>query len=324
MDRAQDYIVDSLEQHLFFARIMKEHAFFLKVGLLPPNAGLADEGEQLLRQFEDLLSRTIALSDGVVGSRVLDSGEVVTEFTDCAERQTQRLTGTRLDCGLTARAMGLRSRDCGQELCVSSALADRVQELNRDGIQLVDRLIRFKERILRGVHSCGLFTVNYPMLIEHILREARLYRAHLMRLERPGDCGCDALRDSELFWNRIMMSTPCLFAVCSTPRKRNLLILPTSLQKTISVCSVPRRRPATGFCAITIPLPLPKNFGISNRRALRGSRPAESAPSFFRCWPITFCGKPTTIFVSCRRNPFQLPALRADRAAADHASAAAF
>lgn len=31
----QSYITDSLEQHLFFARIMKEHAFFLKVGILP-------------------------------------------------------------------------------------------------------------------------------------------------------------------------------------------------------------------------------------------------------------------------------------------------
>lgn len=36
MDRNKDYIIASLEQHLFFARIMKEHAFFLTVGLLPP------------------------------------------------------------------------------------------------------------------------------------------------------------------------------------------------------------------------------------------------------------------------------------------------
>lgn len=30
MDRSQDYVVNSLEQHLFFARIMKEHAFFFE------------------------------------------------------------------------------------------------------------------------------------------------------------------------------------------------------------------------------------------------------------------------------------------------------
>lgn len=41
MNRNQDYVTDSLEQHLFFSRIMKEHAFFLKVGFLPPNTELA-------------------------------------------------------------------------------------------------------------------------------------------------------------------------------------------------------------------------------------------------------------------------------------------
>lgn len=52
MDRNKDYIIASLEQHLFFARIMKEHAFFLTVGLLPPQKrDLAREGERLLRQF---------------------------------------------------------------------------------------------------------------------------------------------------------------------------------------------------------------------------------------------------------------------------------
>ena len=33
MDQAREYIVGSLEQHLFFARIMKEHSLFLKAGV---------------------------------------------------------------------------------------------------------------------------------------------------------------------------------------------------------------------------------------------------------------------------------------------------
>lgn len=205
MDRVQDYIVASLEQHLFFARIMKEHAFFLKVGLLPPNANLAQEGEHLLRQFEALLSRAITLSNHAVRSCVLHSGEIFTEFTDCAERQTQRFTGTMLDRRLTARAMRLEGLGCDDELRVSRAFIRQVRRLNRDGIALVDRIIRFKERLLRDQASCCLFTTNYPLLIEHILREARLYRAYLLRLENIGDCDCQELRDSELFWNRIMM-----------------------------------------------------------------------------------------------------------------------
>lgn len=205
MQNSQEYIVSSLELHLFFARIMKEHSLFLKVGFLPPGAGLAREGERFLRQFEALLSRAITLSNRVVRRRVLDSGEIVTGFTDCAEQQTQRLTGTFIDRDLTARELHLAGRDCTDNLRVSRNLAAQVRQLNRDGLSLVDRLIDYKMRLLRQINRCSLFTVNYPLLIEHILREARLYRAKLLRLEGMCNDDVDDLRDSEFFWDRIMM-----------------------------------------------------------------------------------------------------------------------
>lgn len=223
MDKAHNYIVDSLELHLFFARIMKEHAFFLKVGFLPPNANLAREGEHFLRQFEALLSRTITLSNRFVRSCVLDSGEIFTEFTHCAEYQTQRLTGTFINSKLTAREMRLTGFGCGNEPRVSGNLRHQVRRLNRDGLALVNRLINYKERLLRNINSCGLFTTNYPLLIEHILREARLYRAHLMNLEGIGSCSCQELRDSELFWNRIMMEHALFIRGLLDPTEEDLI-----------------------------------------------------------------------------------------------------
>lgn len=205
MNINRDYVTDSLEQHLFFARIMKEHAFFLKVGFLPPNAELAKSSERLMRRFEDLLSRAISLSDCVVRSCFLKSGEIVTEFTDCAERQTQRFTGTFIDRGITAREKRLKGCACNNDMCVSNDLVCKVRRLNRDGLRLVDSIIAFKEQVLHSVDSCNIFTVNYPLLIEHILREARFYREQLRRLEGLSRCSCEELRDNELFWNQIMM-----------------------------------------------------------------------------------------------------------------------
>ena len=71
MSDTQTYVTSSLELHLFFARIMREHALFLKAGFLPQNANEIREAEHLLRQFEILLSRAVALSNGSVRCLVL-------------------------------------------------------------------------------------------------------------------------------------------------------------------------------------------------------------------------------------------------------------
>lgn len=120
MEQTQAYVVNSLELHLFFDRIMKEHAFFLKVGFLPPNAGFAKENEELLKRF-----RAIRLSDRIVRRSVLESGEICTEFTAQAEAQTQCLTGTAINRQLTVQVEQLRGISCGRELRINRNLTQQ-------------------------------------------------------------------------------------------------------------------------------------------------------------------------------------------------------
>ena len=47
MDHTRQYVASSLELHLFFARIMKEHALFLEAGFTPVNASFAGEADRL-------------------------------------------------------------------------------------------------------------------------------------------------------------------------------------------------------------------------------------------------------------------------------------
>ncbi len=77
--------------------------------------------------------------------------------------------------------------------------------MNRNVLCLLDGLIAFKEKILREVTACSLYTANYPLLIEHILREAKLYRQTITVLEEKGCMPSEELKKSELFWNQIMM-----------------------------------------------------------------------------------------------------------------------
>ena len=198
-----NYVINSLELHLFFGRIMKEHSFFLRAGFTPANPSFSEKAEFYMKEFEKLLSDAIALSNGLVRDEVLRSGEIVTEFTALAENQSERFTGIPINRELTARERRLVSGDrCPR---ITAGTVARISRLNRAALRLLNGLIAFKEIVLRNVLSCRMFTVNYPLLIEHIIREARLYREFLLTLEKDGNLSRQSMRDVESFWNRIMM-----------------------------------------------------------------------------------------------------------------------
>ena len=198
MDR---YVTLSLELHLFFARIMKEHALFLEAGFTPANEEFVRKADFYKRGFESVLRRAIGLSHGITDQSVLESGELFTEFTANAERQTQCFTGIPIDRELTAMAARLR---CGGPCRVSPVLCRQVKQLNETALRLLDGLIGFKETTLKRVLACRMFTMNYPLLLEHIIREAKLYHTFLRDAERC--ClGGQTMKETEVFWNQIMM-----------------------------------------------------------------------------------------------------------------------
>ena len=94
----------------------------------------------------------------------------------------------------------------GTRNCNPNCRLDQVvYNINKRAIELLTELIQFKQKILNNVLSCKMFTVNYPLLIDHIMREAKLY-VRMVKCLQSGeaiDIESDAL-DQEMFWNRIM------------------------------------------------------------------------------------------------------------------------
>lgn len=198
----KEYASLSLETHLFFGRIMKEHSLFLLAGFPAKETEFIRRADQFRKEFEEGLRRTVKLADGIVSKSVLNSGEVVTEFTKKAECQTTNLTGIPIDVKITEAEERLCAGCCNM---VDRETACQVRKLNQQMLRSLDGLISFKEEILREVKGCRLYTTNYPLLIEHILREAKLYRQMILELEEKGRITSPDLRNMEIFWNQIMM-----------------------------------------------------------------------------------------------------------------------
>lgn len=216
----QRYVVLSLELHLFFARIMKEHALFLEAGFTPKNANLAREADRYKTNFERLLSRAVDLSSGVIRPMVLSSGEIVTDFTLGSEQKTQNFTGIPINQSITVREAQLHS---GTNPNITPAMVDSVRRINQGISSVLNGLINFKTQLLNDVLSCNVFTVNYPLLIEHILREARLYRDYLNDIENGQDIDNKNPRETELFWDQIMMEHALFIRGLLDPTENQLI-----------------------------------------------------------------------------------------------------
>lgn len=68
----QNYIALSLETHLFFSRIMKEHSLFLEAGFPCKDNGWINQADYFRQQFEELLSEVVKISSGRVNCAILN------------------------------------------------------------------------------------------------------------------------------------------------------------------------------------------------------------------------------------------------------------
>lgn len=214
-----NFVSFSLETHLFFARIMREHAFFLEAGFPCTNEAWIKEGDWFREQFENLLRDVVAISDRRVSEGVIRSGELVTEFTIPAEIRTGNLSGVAFDRAISEAEHRLRS-GCMEE---DEEFVRTVRQINARSLWLLDGLISFKEGILREVGKGCLFNANYPLLIRHILREAKMYRELVRSAEKDEKPTCRSILETEAFWNRIMMEHAMFIRGLLDPSEEKLM-----------------------------------------------------------------------------------------------------
>lgn len=216
----QNYIKMTLELHIFFARIMKEHALFLQAGFMPISNDYICEAQWYKGEFEKLLSDTVRISNCMINEEILNSGEIVTPYTFGAEKKTSELTGIVIDTNITLQELRLKADGYSY---IDSNLVDFACYLNNRALQLLDGFIDFKERILCNVLSCKLFTANYPLLLEHIIREAKLYRQYVAMLQNGQNITSDDRKKVELFWSQIMMEHALFIRGLLDPSEEELI-----------------------------------------------------------------------------------------------------
>ena len=216
----KDYIESSLELHLFFDRIMKEHSFFIEVAFTEKNDNLKKVANNFQMAFSNILNRIINLANGNMNTNTLMANDIVTNNTLNAERKTSELSGVNINQDLTIKEMNLKPGN----IVVSEILLNNIHTINRETLSLIKQLIQFKTDILNQVLNCKMFTTNYPLLIQHITNEARIYHDLLSKIENREQITNEYLYKQELFWNNIMKEHAEFIRGLLDPTEKNLIV----------------------------------------------------------------------------------------------------
>ena len=215
-----EYLRLSLELHLFFDRIMKEHSLFLEAAFTEKDNKLKKAANDFQRAFSNILEKVITLADGNISNDLLNSSEIVTRYTLDAENKTSNLSGIGIDTNITRKELNLKSG----EIRIYEQLLNSISLINRQTLPLIKNLIEFKTDILNNVLSCKMYTTNYPLLISHIMNEAKMYYNLLTKVENREQFTTDYIYEQEVFWNNIMKEHALFIRGLLDPSENELIL----------------------------------------------------------------------------------------------------
>ena len=194
----EEYIRLSMENNLFWTRIMKEHAIFIEASMPASQRRLAMQANRFKQQFDQLLAKSIRIANGTVSGRALQVGQYFTQCTEAAEQATQHFTGIQINSDLTKMEYNVQSSDS------DSVLKPKPQEvsmLNQYILGQVNAFAQFKSDLYNLQASCRLFTFLYTSVYEHVFHEAQKYIEILTGLQKKDE---NYNKDYESFWNQHM------------------------------------------------------------------------------------------------------------------------
>ncbi|WP_102346226.1 DUF2935 domain-containing protein [Bacillus sp. Marseille-P3661] len=100
-----------------------------------------------------------------------------------------------------------------------------VRRLNEDSIQLVYGFRNFKRNLLILIINCKVTGFNFPLLVDHIAREAEYFIRSLQKFNQGIlDPIQDAIISENVFWLRIMMEHSRFISQLIDSSERNLVI----------------------------------------------------------------------------------------------------
>lgn len=170
----EEFIQNSVELNLFWARIMKEHCIFISAALPYKEMHIMQGFDRFKVQFEMLLYEAVEIA-GNLPQGAAEAGFFLTEYTQEAESRTQSLTGISINQKITQTEKNALEKPRPMPIGKLPVIYDITRSINAKAENLARGLIELQNKVLDEVLMGKMFTYSYPAAYMHMNDEAEVY-----------------------------------------------------------------------------------------------------------------------------------------------------
>ena len=175
----QEFYIQSLRDHLYYLRSIKNFCLTIELSFYKTNSTYINIAKDFALKSEELGKMAISYTDGYASREAIESDIYVTDYTLPCEELTEKLFGIKIDTVFTKKELNLKE---GINPNINDELILKVKDLNRMALTFAENFTKFCNEITSKMDNNELFSFSYLDFFNYVFSETNAYIEDLKRI----------------------------------------------------------------------------------------------------------------------------------------------
>lgn len=228
------FISQSLINHLFYLRTIREFCLNIQLSFYQNKQNIIEIAEALGKRYEELGLEAISLANDRIPNQIIESDSFVTNFTLNVELLTEELFGVDINTNLTSSEMNLNGYNNISEMEFNDEVLDRISNLNINAIKLTTNFIDFCKYLKDSMQNTNILSRSYLLIYDYMIEEASLYLGDLERLQQKTSADPTYIVNFQYYFSNSMMRAAQFIIGFSDPSQTSIIMNADNYRKAFS------------------------------------------------------------------------------------------
>jgi len=197
----KEIFLQSIVNHVYFAGSIRSFCTAIGLTFFRNNQDFIDRAIALGERGNKIAVQSITLAYPALANEIIKNDVYITPYTKDIEELTEKLFEVNLQIHLEDDIAILNSR---APVDFNAETMKKIDDLNNDGLILVNDFIDFCKEIERKLDGQELFSYLYPEFYEYMYEEIAVYGRDLERIISKKDYTDFYLREYTYYFNQLL------------------------------------------------------------------------------------------------------------------------